>query len=244
MNRLFLQSRRHRGFTIAELSVVMLLTTIITGVLVAFWMQARVVLERGVAKTTLQHKVRMAATRVIPRVVSVSRRPPTADDIEIKPIIAPEPDGQWHTEVIMNTTRAFIKDQLREPVVPDDEFNPRGRGLGDDNTNYGRLRIWFEWNDTDHPELGKVGDLMINRAPDDPEYSPSDDIVLVRDLSFVGFKVTDERRVRFRVVAKHLIPLVGREKVGEGANLETQLYETDIYLPVYTNVSGGAEAED
>ena len=83
------------GFSLAELSVVMFLTTLITGVLVLFYMQSRLVLEKGVSKTELEQKIRITASRIIPKITSSIRRPPDPRNPnpalrdEIRPIVLP-----------------------------------------------------------------------------------------------------------------------------------------------------------
>lgn len=71
------QKRRILGFTLVELSVVMIVFSVITAVLIAFYMEAQQHLSRGIAQTTLQQKTRNAAVRIIPKIASAIYRPET-----------------------------------------------------------------------------------------------------------------------------------------------------------------------
>lgn len=247
MRNFFVNHKRisgtRRGFSLAELSIVMFLTTLITGVLVVFYAQSRLVLERGVSKTELEQKTRIAATRVIPKITSVIRRPPDprnpnpALQAEIPPIVSPVPSTYPNPAldpgvslIELNTTKEFIKTQLRLPVTPADMFNPRGLPAAQHGVL--QLRFVVTGTSTVDPRLGNVGELRMNaRAPD----GIAKDIVVARGLNLVSFMVyQDNRRVRLRIRSKGLV-----KNATSGTSVGESNYETDIYLPVYTNSSGG-----
>lgn len=215
------------GFSLPELSIVMLLTTIITGVLVLFYSQSRLALERGVTKTELSQRTRLAAIRIIPKLTSVISRPPTPDDPDgerpiVSPAIPPDPfTDPGVLQIELNTTKEFIKTQLRVPLVAGDEYNPRGNPTDE----HGVLILRFEPKGT-HPELGEFGDVVMNaRPPDDV----AEDIVLATNLSFVRFSVQSNDRIRLRVGARGRI-----KNATSGYSVDENVYETDVYLPVYT----------
>lgn len=224
----FLKKRRRNGFSLAELSVVMLLTTIITGVLVVFFSQSRLALERGVTKTELSQRTRLAAIRIIPKLTSVIGRPPTeTNPAGLRPIIRPLPAADPFrdpgvTEIHLNTTKQFIKTQLRVPLVAGDEFNPRG----DVDDEHGKLILRYVVTKTD-PELGELGELHMNAAPPD---NVAEDLVIAQNLSFVRFSVQANDRIRLRVGARARI-----KNATSGFSVEENVYETDVYLPVYTD---------
>lgn len=237
-----------RGFSLPELAVVMFLTTLITGVLVVFYSQSRLTLERGVSKTTLQQKTRIASIRIIPKIASVIQfpgnpnfEPPAPGGADwreqVDAVVAPAPSLAANpqadpgvSEIRLMTTREFIREQLRQPVAPADQFNPRWDGQ-QATLPYGILRIWFEVTETD-PDLGDKGVVKIDA---DTPGNPADDLTLASDLSLVSFMVyPDNRRVRLRVMAKDYI-----KNATSGRSIMAEVYETDIYLPVYTNSAGG-----
>ena len=216
-----------RGFSLPELAIVMLLTTLITGVLVLFYSQSRLLLERGAVKTELAQRTRMAATRIIPKLTSVIGRPPSPDNLDgEEPIISPTPADDPYTdpgvtEIHLNTTKEFIKAQLRVPMVAGDAYNPRGTPADE----HGELILRFDVKGTD-PELGEFGDLVMNAAtPDDV----AEDVVLAKNLAFVRFSVQSNDRIRVRVGARALI-----KNATSGFSVDENVYETDVYLPVYT----------
>ncbi|MCA9778123.1 MAG: hypothetical protein KC800_15445 [Candidatus Eremiobacteraeota bacterium] len=245
------KSNSRRGFSLPELAVVMFLTTLITGVLVVFYSQSRLTLERGVTKTTLQQKTRIAATRIIPKITSVIQFPGNPNfaapwNEQVDAIVAPLPSTAVNpqtdpgvAEIRLMTTKQFVKEQLRQPVLPADEFNPRWDGT-QATLPYAVLRVWFEVTGND-PELGDKG--VVKMDPDTPTI-PGDDIVLASDLTLVSFMVyPDNRRVRLRVMARDFIKSATGDKAGpDGRSINTDVYETDIYLPVYTNSAGGSAA--
>ena len=240
MKKHLLRNENNRAFSIMELMVAMLLTSIISGILIVFYSQSYLALQRGVSKTELQQRTRLAAIRIIPKITSTIRRPPTADPTDpfpsgIQPIVSPAPSTNPITdpgasEIVLNSTKEFVKDALREPFVTGDEFNPRGTPAAE----YDLLRIFFVPSGPDpaDPRLGTIGDVKIDR---NTPANTADDIVMARRLSFVSFLVyPDNRRVRLRIRARGLI-----RNATSGTSVDECVYETDIYLPVYTNASGG-----
>lgn len=275
-----LRSVKQNGFTIPELSVVMFLTVLITGVLVLFYAQARLELERGASGTELQQRTRLTAIRIIPKIASVIRTDPDPDHPipeyrgGINPIAWPLPadddtsdpqaDAGSHV-IVLSTTKEFIETQMRQPITH--PFNPRWNG--DPATDpYGLLRIKFvELDESEWPEFQdiygntvkiKVGEVRMDvydgapiprnlSSPNEDFGSDpaddlldgddlSDDIVIATNVSDVSFLTYgDNRRIRLRVVASGTVP-----NATSGRSLVTNVYETDIYLPVYTNTSGGA----
>lgn len=233
-----------QGFSLPELMIAMLLITMLSGILIIFFSQSRLALDRGLSKTELQQRTRMAAIRIIPKITSVVRRPPSSSLNDphpdgILPIVDPTPSldpitDPGELQIVLNSTKEFVKDQLRETVTPDDEFNPRGTP----EEEYDLLRIWFEpqGQDPRDARLGQVGVVNIDRnTPNDEE----DDIEIAHGLNFVSFLVyPDNRRVRLRVRARGLI-----RNATSGTSVDESVYETDIYLPVFTNSSGGMEEE-
>lgn len=256
-------STERRGFSLPELSVVMFLTVLITGVLVVFYAQSRLQLERGMALTEIQQRTRLTAIRIIPKIASVIRTPPNQNHpnpnyVLGTPALAwplPPDDPSWDPQVdpgspviVLNTTKEFIQTQMRQPIT--DPFNPRW--LGDPATDpYGLLRLKFIETGTDANGnvTGEVrmdpysGPPIPRNRTDDPAFNdndalidgnPNDDLVLASNISQVSWLSEDNRRVRLRVVAKGVI-----KNATSGKSPMTDIYETDVYLPVYTNTSGG-----
>jgi hypothetical protein len=274
-----LSSRRQRGFTIAELSVVMFLTVLITGVLVVFYAQSRLTLERGVSLTELQQRTRMAAIRIIPKLASSIRLPPNLEHPTypdgLDPVAWPYRGNEPTNVVVMNTTQEFIQTQMRQPItIP---FDPRWPAPDPDTgvvgpNPYGLLRIKFHPLGTKVVGTDSVGDDIIvthgevrmdvydgapiPQRPSDPGdplpanfatfgLTPStdllagddlsDDIIIASNVSDVTFekKDNDNRRISMRAVSLGAI-----RNATSGESLSSQVYETEVFLPVFTN-SGG-----
>lgn len=236
------QNKEISGFTIPELMVVMLISGILSGLLIVFYSQSRLTLERGVAKTTLQQKARLASIRVIPKITSTIYRPPsdpTDTSDELLPIVSPLPtDDETSTppnpgkEITLRTTRAFALEQMRLTVTADDEFNPREEDFG---KSYAELRLFFEVEKTD-PDLGEIGSLyMEGHFDNDDDLSNgyedvSDKILIASGLNKVEFDVRDNGTVRVYVEARGFIP-----NATSGQSVAREVYETDVYLPVNTS---------
>lgn len=241
----------------------MFLTVLITAVLVTFYAQSRLQLERGMALTELQQRTRLTAIRIIPKIASVIRTPPNPNHpnpnyVLGTPALAwplPPDDPSWDPQVdpgapviVLNTTKEFIQTQMRQPVTT--PFDPRW--LGDPATDpYGLLRLRFETTGVD--DNGKpVGEVIMDpysgpniprNRTDDPSFSDADamsdgnlndNLVIASNIAQVSWLSEDNRRVRLRVVAKGVI-----KNATSGKSDITDVYETDVYLPVYTNTSGG-----
>jgi prepilin-type N-terminal cleavage/methylation domain-containing protein len=263
-----LRSPRQRGFTIPELSVVMFLTVIITAVLVMFYAQSKLKLQRGVARTELQQRTRTTAIRIIPKIASSIQLPPNAEHPTypdgLPPIAWPLRADEETPVIVLNTTNEFIQTQMRvDPIT--DIFNPRWDGTG--ASPYGLLRLKFVLLPApdDVRVVGQdgygndirvtVGEVRMDvydgpaiPAPTDPGFAAfgvdpndllvgddlDDDIVIASNVSDVTFKVDgDNRRITMRVVALGTMP-----NATSGDSIASQVYETEVFLPVFTN-SGG-----
>ena len=279
----FYPTRAKKGFSIIELSIVMMLTVIISAVLVMFWSQSRYTLERGMEQTALQQKVRMASIRIVPRISSAFRIAPDATspdpvlrDDGLLPIEWPHPDTAGmvfpappapqpsfvdrpnyqaalainpvyrpsldigEPRLRMNSTREFVKDQLRLPIIPiEDVYNPR-------DPRFAQLELEFIVTDAvhpEHPELGQLGNLVMrgyldnNDNGDFRDDPPTDDIVIASGLTDVSFLLYngEQKRVRVRIEARGLRKTAMGKVDGADEPYDRAIYETDIFLPVYTN---------
>lgn len=269
MKSMSIFNRKKKAFSLPELSVVMFLTTLITGVLVVFYAQSRLTLQRGVQKTGLQQQVRMGAIRVVPKITSTFSIPPNeaTGTARLRPVEWPHPTdfpagsansdrpnyidaqsgGEYFPEndigepkIMLISTQEFVKSQLRMPLVADDIFNPR-------DPRYGKLELSFQ-NMRAHPkakeagELKDIGDLVMRghlNLDNDPDFETvTDDVMVVSGLTNVSFLLyPDSRRVRLRVEAQDYIPNATSNGSGE-RTVETEVYNTDIFLPVYTSAGG------
>lgn len=243
---------KKQGFTLAELAIVMLLTTIITGLLVVFYSQSRLVLERGMQKTMLQQKVRLTSSRIVPKIASAFRLPPdpNADEdsdlfkIGILPIVFPEPhndedDGppaasRGEDRIRLNVTREWARELMRLPIQPDDIFDPQA-------PLFAQLEIFFDTTveQTGDPRLGVTGDVLMrayfDNNGDGNFINETDPVLIASGLTDVSFLVyPDNRRIRLRVESRGFIENATSNGPGE-ETIHSQVYETDIYLPVYTN---------
>ena len=67
-----------------------------------------------------------------------------------------------------------------------------------------------------------------------PPDNVANDIVLARGINYASFLVyPDNRRVRLRLRARGLT-----KNATSGKSVAESVYQTDIYLPVYTNSNG------
>ena len=197
----------------------------------------------------------MAAIRIVPKVTSTFRMPPDPDSADasvrefgIPPIVFPPPHDDetvpasavpGEPEILLLSTREFVKDQMRQPVLETDVFHPR-------EPRYARLRLFFEERsapDSPHPVLGPIGDLFMEGHFDENNDGIFETVTprtaIASALTNVSFLVyNDNRRVRLRVEARGLRKNATSNGVGE-ETVERALYETDIFLPVYTNTAGG-----
>ncbi|MFA5504933.1 MAG: hypothetical protein WC314_14435 [Vulcanimicrobiota bacterium] len=249
------------GFSIMELSIVMFLTTLITGVLVLFYSQSRLTLERGVQKTELQQKVRLSAARVIPKIASAFYLPPDPDfedptdpafeeimqttgllPIEEPPIYNETTEGmpaQAHAgwpKLRVNSTREWVKSQLRLPVLPEDLFDPH-------EPRYAQLELDFRIRATQPPghdvdRLGPLGDLfMIGHLDNDEDGSfetVTDPLMVVQGVQNISFlQYADNRRVRLRVEVAGFVRSATSNANSEKI-VDRLVHETDIFLPVFT----------
>lgn len=257
-----------KGFSILELSIVMTLTIVISAVLVMFWSQSRLTLERGMSKTALQQKVRMASIRIVPKIASAFRiapNPNSTDPDEIAGLLPfdwphPETEGMafpaptqrpnyiaastpqynpvldiGEPRLRMNSTREFVKDQLRLPIIPaQDIYNPR-------QPRFAQLELEFI-PDSVPGEFGPQGNLVMrgrfddnnNGFDDDPE---TQDVIVASGLTNVSFLVYpgEQRRVRLRIEARGPLKTASGLVAGDAKPYDRAIYETDIFLPVYTN---------
>lgn len=220
--------RTPRGFSIPELMVVMLISGILSGLLLVMYTQSRHTLQRGVAKTSLQQKVRMASIRIIPKVTSTIWQPAGVNSSGVMTPLLPAIDypvagNTTPSEyIVLHTTKEFVDTQLRRTAT---EFNPR-------TPVYSKLRVFLKNRGIDPkaPELGDRVDVYID---ENTPTNTTDDIQLASGLSKVTFTRTPNDTVRLRVEAKGYMP-----NATSGRSVVTETYETDVYLPVITN-SGG-----
>lgn len=222
-----MRAKKSPGFTVPELLVVMTITGLLTAVLAIFYSQSRLTLQRGMARTELQQRARLASIRIIPKITSTIYQPATDTTPTINPIASPPSTNDENStpanpgrEIVLNTTAEFVQTQLREAtIVP---FNPRA-------PVYDQLRLRFEVDETD-PELGDRGTLIMDRNT----AGTNDDVPIASNLTSVIFRVLPGNVVRLRVEARGYIP-----NATSGRSVTSEVYETDIFLPVDTN-SGGS----
>lgn len=221
-----LKTRSEQGFSLPELMVVMLISGILSGLLLVMYTQSRTTLHRGVAKTTLQQKVRQASIRIIPKITSSVWKLPTPAQPQIGPPIrsvtvnATNPENN---QIVLWTTKQFIDTQLRRSVT---EFNPR-------EPEYGELRIFLRNNRGPDPNAADLGDRIDVYIDENTTGNTSDDVLIASGLSSVIFTQRADDTIRLRVEAKGYVPVPGNMR-----SITTEIYETDVYLPVTTN-SGG-----
>ena len=217
------RNKSERGFTLPELMIVMLIVGILSGLLLVMYSQSRHTLQRGVSKTTLSQKVRLASIRIIPKLTSTIWQQATATTPLLPAIDYPlVGDNNPHDYVVLYTTKEFVQEQLRQTVVP---FNPR-------NPVYTKLRVFTKDTGVNPktPDLGHKIDVYVD---ENTPGNTTDDFQLATGLSKVTFTRNPNDTIRLRVEAKGYMP-----NATSGRTVVTEYYETDVYLPVVTN-SGG-----
>lgn len=217
-----------RGFTLPELMVVMTISTLLSGILLLMYTQARTQLQRGVARTTLQQKVRQASIRIIPKITSSVWELSTPNEPQlghpIKSVIL-DTENPENNQVVLWTTKEFIDKQLRKSTIS--EFNPR------ETDQYAELRIFLSNERGEDPKAADLGERIDVYVDGNTPGNTADDVLLASGLSAVTFTRRADNTIRLRVEARGYVPTPGDPHA-----IKTETYETDVYLPVTTN-SGG-----
>lgn len=243
-------TKKRRGTTIIELMVVMTMMGVASTILMALYLQSRSYLSRGSILTELEQRARIAGGRIIPKIASACKRPAvdlnadgdTIDANEQAMAIKFPPPPPYGTplpanlnpprEVVLYSTKSYVRDLLREPAGAGNEFNPRNETLSAEMREY---RIFFVPRNVDinkYPD-GIVGDVFIDGNT--PGVA-TDDVPLVSNLRDVRFDREENNVIRLTLSVKAYDPF------GSGAGGRTVLkrqHVTKVYLPIFTHTPGG-----
>lgn len=178
----------NHGFTVPELMIVMTVMGIISGVLIAFYGEAELVLQRGISQTSLQQTARLASIRTIPKITSAVPKPADPDDLSnpdpVPAIVSPAPPPNDATPAV--ETRELVLNSIT-PYVEELWLNMATFKLGGDYHTNDRARISIPnknfWKNSAPAIGGKVtfSDLYTANAADFVQYNSWDANLLPYD---------------------------------------------------------------